>query len=91
MEIRSIMCCCGSGLGSSMLVRMNVEKVLKNMGITGIDVTHSSVSDATETAADLFVVGSDLSTFVTNLPRVIILDNIMDIEELETKLKEYFN
>ncbi|MFV0393858.1 MAG: PTS sugar transporter subunit IIB [Coprobacillaceae bacterium] len=90
MEIKSIMCCCGSGLGSSMLVRMNVEKVLKKMEVPGIDVTHSSVSDATETAADLFVVGGDLSTFVTNLPRVIILDNIMDIDELETKLKEYF-
>ena len=28
MAIKKIMCCCGSGLGSSMLVRMNVEKVL---------------------------------------------------------------
>ena len=90
MDIKSIMCCCGSGLGSSMLVRMNVEKVLKNIDITGIDVTHSSLSDATITAADLFVVGKDLATFVNTLPRVIILDNIMDLEELEIKLKEYF-
>ena len=88
MEIKRIMCCCGSGLGSSMLVRMNVEKALKNLGYTGIDVTHSSVSDATETAADLFVVGKDLENFVSSLPRVIILDNIMDKAELETKLKD---
>ena len=33
-EIKSIMCCCGSGLGSSMMVQMNIEKALKNMGIT---------------------------------------------------------
>ena len=90
MEIRSIMCCCGSGLGSSMLVRMNVEKVLKKIGVTGVDVTHSSVSDATDSAADLFIVGGDLATFVKNLPRVIILDNIMNMEELETKIKEFF-
>lgn len=85
--VNSIMCCCGSGLGSSMLVRMNVEKALKNLGVSGISVSHSSLSDATEGAADLFVVGKDLANFVKELPRVIILDNIMDKTELETKLK----
>lgn len=90
MEVRRIMCCCGSGLGSSMLVRMNVEKILKNLDIKGVDVTHSSISDATETAADLFVVGKDLAQFVSSLPNVIILDNIMDMSELETKIKAQF-
>jgi len=85
--VHSIMCCCGSGLGSSMLVRMNVEKALKKLGASGISVSHSSLSDATEGAADLFVVGKDLANFVKELPRVIILDNIMDKAELETKLK----
>lgn len=86
MEIKKIMCCCGSGLGSSMLVRMNVEKVLKNHGMNDIEVVHSSVSDAVENAADLFVVGGDLEEFVDSLPNKIILDNIMDMGELEEKL-----
>ena len=85
--VHSIMCCCGSGLRSSMLVRMNVEKALKKLGASGISVSHSSLSDAAEGAADLFVVGKDLANFVKELPRVIILDNIMDKAELETKLK----
>lgn len=88
--IQSIMCCCGSGLGSSMLVRMNVEKALKSLGISGVSVSHSSLSDATEGAADLFVVGNDLEEFVKGLPEVIIMDNIMDKEELEEKLKAKF-
>ncbi|MFV0381957.1 MAG: PTS sugar transporter subunit IIB [Breznakia sp.] len=88
MKINSIMCCCGSGLGSSMLVRMNVEKVLKNIYHENIEVSHSSVSDAVEGAADLFVVGKDLEEFVSQLSHVIILENIMDMKELETKLKE---
>lgn len=88
--IQSIMCCCGSGLGSSMLVRMNVEKALKSLGIAGVSVSHSSLSDATEGAADLFVVGKDLEEFVKGLPEVIIMDNIMDKEELEEKLKAKF-
>lgn len=89
MAIKKIMCCCGSGLGSSMLVRMNVEKVLNKLGKSGIEVTHSSLSDASETAADLFVVGGDLAAIVEHLPHKIILDNIMDMNELEGKLKEW--
>jgi PTS system ascorbate-specific IIB component len=89
MQIQKIMCCCGSGLGSSMLVRMNVEKVLKKYGIQNdIEVIHTSVSDATEGAADLFVVGGDLGEFVEGLSNKIILANIMDMVELEAKLKE---
>lgn len=83
------MCCCGSGLGSSMLVRMNVEKVLKNLGVKGIDISHSSVSDAVKGAADLFVVGKDLANFTSSLPAVILLDNIISLPELESKLKAY--
>ena len=85
------MCCCGSGLGSSMLVRMNVEKVLKKLGISGISISHSSLSDATEGAADLFVVGKDLEEFVHGLSNKIILDNIMDMAELEEKLSTKLN
>lgn len=86
-KIGSIMCCCGSGLGSSMLVRMNVEKVLKKLNRTDISVTHSSLSDASEGAADMFVVGKDLEAFVHGLSNKLVLDNIMDMGELEEKLR----
>ena len=33
MGIKKIMCCCGSGLGSSLMIRLNVEKALKKLGI----------------------------------------------------------
>lgn len=82
MAIKKIMCCCGSGLGSSMLVRMNVEDVLKSMGVKGVEVMHSSLSDASPDSADLFVVGGDLEAFVANYPNKIMLLNILDKAEL---------
>lgn len=88
--IKSLCVVDGSGLGSSMLVRMNVEKTLQKIGVSGVSVTHSSLSDAAEGAADLFVVGKDLENFVKQLPRVVILDNIMDKTELENKLRTEF-
>lgn len=86
MAIKKIMCCCGSGLGSSLMIRLNVEKVLKSLGKSGIEVLHSSLSDASANAADLFVVGGDLENFTHSFPKVILLSNIMSVPELTEKL-----
>ena len=88
MGIKKIMCCCGSGLGSSLMIRLNVEKALKKLGISGVEVMHSSLSDASANAADLFVVGGDLENFT---PKVVLLENIMSMPELEEKLKKAFD
>ena len=90
MTIKKIMCCCGQGLGSSLIIRMNVEKILKKMGMSGIDVQHASVSDVTPSSADLFVVGGDLQEFTHNFSHIILLSNIVSLPELEEKLKKAF-
>lgn len=91
MAIQKIMCCCGVGLGSSLIMRMNVEKVLKKLGRSDIEVLHSVASDAQPGAADLFVFGADLADFATNLPNKILLSNLMSTDELEQKLVEKLN
>ena len=37
-----------------------------------------------------FVVGKDLETFTSSFPKVITLDNIVSIPELEEKMKKVF-
>lgn len=81
------MCCCGSGLGSSLIVRMNTEDVLKELGRSDIEVTHSTLSDCMPGAADLFIVGGDLEDFVKDIPEKIVLKNILDKKELKEKLE----
>lgn len=90
MAVSKIMCCCGSGIGSSLMIRLNVEKVLKKMGKPDIEVIHSTTSDAQPGAADIFVVGGDLADFVEKLPHKVILRNIMSAAELEEKLTKVF-
>ena len=91
MEIRSIMCCCGQGLGSSMIVSMNVERALKKLGVSGVSVSHTSLSEANENGADLFVVGRDLAPEIAEWKcKKIFLEQLLDMNELETKLKEAF-
>lgn len=92
MAIKKIMCCCGSGVGSSFIMEMNVNDVLKDLGHGDVEVTHSTISDCREGAADLFVVGADLADFVKDLPQeqVVTLKNIIDKVELKEKLEPKF-
>ena len=81
----------GSGLGSSFMVEMNIKKVLKKMGVEA-DVEHSDLSSAIPSEADLFVMAKDIAASAS-IPdnQLIVITNIIDINELETKLRAYFN
>ena len=89
-KIRKIMCCCGSGLGSSLMVQMNIEKALKNLGIEGVEADHTSLSEINVRSADLFVVGKDIAPRIKDYPRVVDLNKIMSMKELTEKLEQAF-
>lgn len=85
-----IMAVCGSGLGSSFMMEMNIKKVLKKLNIEA-EVTHADLASATPGEADLFVMTKDLAAS-SGIPdeKLIVLNNIIDINDLESKLAEYF-
>ncbi|MGL9724188.1 PTS sugar transporter subunit IIB [Sodalis sp. (in: enterobacteria)] len=85
-----IMAVCGAGLGSSFMMEMNIKKVIKNLNITA-DVEHSDLGSVTPDAADVFVMGRDIA-YSANLPesKLIVVNSIIDIKELETKISDYF-
>lgn len=93
VKVSKIMCACGSGLGSSLIVHMNIEEALKALGVDGVEVVHSTISDIHPGAADLFVVGGDLGDFIEGVgdDQKIVLNNILDKDELKTKLAEHFD
>lgn len=83
-----IMAVCGSGLGSSFMVEMNVNEVLSELGLSGYEVSHSSLADATADQADIFITARDLEDSASHLPNLIVLDALFDKDELKAKLKE---
>mgnify|MGYP004708893487 CR=1 FL=1 len=86
-----IMAVCGSGLGSSFMMEMNIKKVLKLIDVTA-DVEHSDLGSVTPDVADVFVMAKDIA-YSANLPedKVIIINNIIDLKEIEQKVRTYFN
>lgn len=87
----TILCACGAGLGSSMIIQMNIEKALNELQRNDADVNHIAYKDMKPDMADLFVVGKDLANLIQDYPRVIVLNNLLSYEEIEDKLKTAFS
>ncbi|WP_455714712.1 PTS sugar transporter subunit IIB [Anaerosporobacter sp.] len=90
MAIKKILCFCGSGLGTSFIMEMNAKKALANLGITGVEVDHSTIDDVQAGAADLFICGADLLPNATKAGKAIGLNNMVSMDEMTEKLKEAF-
>lgn len=81
---------CGNGLGSSLILKINVDKILKEMGITA-DVETADVGSAGSSSADLIVTTSQFKSNLESVKKdVIYVNNVMDKEDLKVQLEEYF-
>lgn len=81
-----ILCVCGLGQGTSLILRMNVEEVLDSLGIQA-DVEHTDVSSASSSIADYIVTNSVLALEVKNDIKKIIVENYFDKDEIRAALK----
>jgi len=84
--MKKILVCCSTGLGSSFMIEMNIKRVLKGLGIKGIEVSHSDLSSASASGADIFVGTRDIANNLKSLGDTILLNNMIDMNELRDKL-----
>ncbi|MCM3548361.1 PTS sysytem, mannitol-specific enzyme II, B component [Niallia circulans] len=83
-----ILTVCGSGLGTSFMVEMNIKQILEELGVTEVEVTHSDLSSATPGDADVFFLAKDIAEGGAHLGNVVVLESIIDMEELRDKVKQ---
>ena len=87
--MKKIMAVCGSGLGSSFMVEMNITDVLNELGVADqYEASHTSLADVTASDADIFVTGADLADSASHLSELIVLDSLLDKDELKAKIQE---
>lgn len=79
-----IMAVCGSGLGSSLMLEMNIKKILKELGLEA-EVGHIDLASVTSEDADIFVMSKSLVEKVS-VPCKIALSNIISKDEIKEKL-----
>lgn len=78
---------CSTGLGSSFMVRMNIESIVGELGLQGVTVEHSDLSSAGSDSADVFFVAKDLEDAAQGLGDVVVLNSIIDMDELREAVK----
>lgn len=88
-----VIAACGNGMGSSQIIKMKIEKVFKNLGIS-VDITHSSVGEAKSVAASYDVVfcpenfKDAFDAAKQKGTKIITLKNLLSELEIEEKIKE---
>ncbi|WP_020619349.1 PTS sugar transporter subunit IIB [Paenibacillus daejeonensis] len=83
-----IICVCGLGQGTSLILRMNVENVLKDLGVSA-DVDHMDVSSASGTQADYIITNNELAQSLQgHAAKIVIVNNYFDLEEIKSSLQE---
>lgn len=80
---------CGAGIGTSVLLKSNIDRVLVDLGIEA-EVQAVSVSQAMESdsPAQLVLITPELSEKITGIAsEVVTIQNIFDLAELAQKLE----
>lgn len=85
-----VLAACGNGMGSSQIIKMRIEQVLRELNLT-FKVDHSSVGMAKGSARnyDLVIVPIQLAKEFSHVPettKVVGLVNLLSAQELKEKL-----
>ena len=83
-----IVAVCGMGIGTSVLLKMNIEKVLAQLGLEAtVEAVDMTTARSAGFEANIVMTTPDLVDKLQGLPAEIIeVEHFFDLEELETKL-----
>ncbi|MDO4582678.1 MAG: PTS sugar transporter subunit IIB [Planctomycetia bacterium] len=83
-----ILAICGMGMGSSMILKMQIEKIIQEWEIPDVMVEHSDITTANSSTADYYVVAQDLAPAIHREPKIVV-QSILNQAELKEKLSVF--
>lgn len=85
-----ILAVCGMGLGSGLILRMQAEKALRELGVQAdLEVADIGTARALASTADIILTSEELAKQLGAVkPRVVTIQNFIDLREMVTKLGE---
>jgi PTS system ascorbate-specific IIB component len=84
-----ILAVCGMGLGSGLLLRMQAEKALRQLGVSAdVEVADIGTARAAAQTADLIITSPELAQQLGAVkPTVVTITNFIDLGEMVRKLE----
>lgn len=82
---------CGFGCGSSLMLKMSIESILKDHNLEG-DVFCGDVGTALSNQCDVIFISKELAENIKDRAQVPIveIDNFMNAKEVEEKVLAYY-
>ena len=84
-----IVCVCGLGMGSSLIMKMTVAKACKLLNVPDYSIEDWDAGTVGSKAADLIVTSQDFAEKFAGKENVIFVNNIVNVEEIKEKLHNY--
>lgn len=90
VETVKILAVCGMGLGSGLLLRMQAEKALRELGVKAdLEVADIGTARALASTADLIVTSEELAQQLGAVKsKVVVITNFIDLKEMVDKLRD---
>lgn len=87
-----ILAVCGFGVGSSMVLKMTIDKVCKEMGIDA-DVENTDISSAQGSDCDYIFTSKELASQLSSTVKcpVIAIEKYMDKKEVKEKFEKHLD
>jgi len=83
-----IVCVCGLGMGSSLILKMSVEEVLADAGVNA-EIEHSDASSAKFDFCDYIVTTSDIAKSLEGAKgELVICNSFIDKDEIKKALTQ---
>lgn len=79
---------CGLGMGSSLILKMTVQSIMKELDIKA-EIEHWDMGTIKSKKADLIITTSGFIRNFEGQDNVIFIDNIIDKKEVKEKLEAY--
>ena len=83
-----IVCVCGMGMGTSLILKMTVDKVARELGIDA-EVEHWDAGTVGSKEKDLLMASEDFAERFADQENVIFVKNIMNAAEVKEKLQAF--
>jgi PTS system ascorbate-specific IIB component len=84
-----IVAVCGMGVGSALLLRMLVEKALKNLNLEAdLEIADISTARGAGSDADIIVTSAELAERLGDVQgKIVTIKNYIDVNEMTEKLR----
>jgi len=88
-----ILAVCGMGVGTSMLLKMQVDKVTKALGISAdVEIADISTARGLAVSADLIITSNELVDRIGDVKAPIVsVSNFMDLEGIKEGVRAALN